>query len=261
MRYLTFRERKAREQEKDWIGGILNQPAWALKDLTSERRGNLVRRRNHLEDDLEENAPPTDLSGATKNSLYQEQKEIEAQIRDGMPTVEVMRRNPPGAVDMHIRWETRNKDRILRWKNLKRLQDPDNEEKDFTNVEMLRPSGITQGMATDFMMGAQIPGHFSMTPLAKANWPENMPEHGTVDSPMKHAEREEIVEAMVGQGLAKQSEVEELKAIIKELQAQVADHADKKSQKKANQDAARERMKKYWAKKNAAKEGTSPPVG
>ena len=98
-----------------------------------------------------------------------------------------MRRNPPGAVDMHTKWEAQNKARIIEWKNLKRALDPENEEKDYTNVEMLRTSGMSPETAASFMMNAQIPGNFGMTALAKSNCPAGMPENGTLYTPMKQA--------------------------------------------------------------------------
>lgn len=232
-RFLTAKERKNRQGEKDWIDSILSQPPWVLKDMTQDRRADLTRRRNYLEEDLEDNSPPTDISPETKDALYKFQKELEERIRSGMPTAEAMRRNPPGAVDAHMRWEKTNKDQIITWKNVKRLLDPENEEKDYTNVETLRPSGLSpETIASSFMVNAQIPGVFGMTRLAKANWPESMPEHGTVDTPMKQAERRELVEEMVSTGVVPEDRVAQLEAEIKKLQQRLAEKEVRKTVKR-----------------------------
>jgi hypothetical protein len=218
VRYLTYKERKNREDEKTTIDGWLSQPAWVLKDMPAGIRGEHTRRRNALEEQLETYSAPTDISGETKDVLHKRMKDLEDQIKTGMPTAEVMRRNPPGAVDMHMKWEKANKPRIIEWKNIKRMLEPTNDEKDYTNVEMLRSSGMSPETAASFMMGAQIPGNFGMTPLAKANWPAGMPEHGTVDTPMKQAARNEVIVAMVEDKVIKPGEIEEMRAALKQLQ-------------------------------------------
>jgi len=218
VRYLTYKERKNREDEKNTIDGWLSQPAWVLKDMPAGIRGEHIRRRNALEEQLETYSAPTDIGGATKDVLHQRMKDLEDQIRTGMPSAEVMRRNPPGAVDMHMKWEKANKPKIIEWKNIKRMLEPNNDEKDYTNVEMLRSSGISPETAASFMINAQIPGNFGMTALAKANWPAGMPEHGTVDTPMKQAERNEVIKAMVEDKVIAPSEIEEMRAALKQLQ-------------------------------------------
>lgn len=255
-RLLRPKERKQREQEKAEIEGILTAPAWQTKDLTERGRSQLASRRRALEDDLEENSPPV-VSGQTKDALRIRLTEIEDQIRGGMPTQEVMRRNPPGAVDMHDRWMKRTKDMQIERKNILKVLDPDNEDKDYCSVEMLRPSGITQDMAATYMLNAQIPGNFAMTPLAKANWPANMPEYGTVNSPMKQAEAREP------EPEPQPDRVAELEAENRRLKDQLLSKAEAKAalqkQTKENRDKQRERMKEYWKQKKAAQRGEPLP--
>lgn len=251
-RYLTHKERKNREEEKGWINGILSQEPWALKDLSAERRGDLVRRRNALEEQLETYGPPTDINGETKDAIYARAKELEADIKEGMPSAEVMRRNPPGAVDMHMRWEKAKKDKIIEWKNIRRLLEPDNDEKDYTNVEMLRSAGITRDMAASYMMEAQIPGHFAQTELAKANWPLGEPKADTV---LKQAERQEIAEDMIAKGEAKPDDREELLAIIKDLQSKLDAKAETKTKRQAAMAKARAAKGKKTAEQPAAQGG------
>jgi len=221
-RYLTARERTTRTDELKFLDGTLNQPAWMSKGMTGDQRRTLTNRRNHIEDDLKQNAPPTDLSGMTRDALSKLEKQLREEWLRGMPTAEVMRRNPAGAVDKNMRWQTANKDRIMAWKNTMRLLEPDNDEKDYTNIERFRSQGITQDMAATYMMSGQIPGNFAMTELAKANWPENMREYGTVDSVLRQAERGEIAEqAAEIHGIVDPEEIDALKAEIKQLQQQL----------------------------------------
>ena len=51
----------------------------------------------------------------------------------------------------------------------------------------------TGGVGT-FMPGAQIPGNFAMTPLAKENWPLGEPK---VDTPLKQAQKRERTPAQI----------------------------------------------------------------
>ena len=241
VRYLTYKERKNREDEKTTIDEWLNQPAWMMKNIPGDIRGQHLKRRNALEEQLETYSAPTDISGATKDVLHQRKKDLEDQIRVGMPSAEVMRRNPPGAVDMHTKWEKANKPKIIEWKNIKRMLEPNNDEKDYTNVEMLRSSGISPEAAASFMINGQIPGNFGMTALAKANWPTGMPEHGTVDTPMKQAERSEVLEAMVKDKAIQPNEIEEMRAVLRQLQES---NAELKSALEAKQNHRAEIKKK-----------------
>jgi len=217
-RFLNFKERTTRNGELKFINGVLNQPTWVNKGMTGDVMKTLTKRRNHLEDDLKDNAPP-EIESATRDVLYKYQKDLEEKIAEGMPTQEVMRRNPVGAVDMHTAWERGNKQRIRTWKNVCRLIEPDNDQKDYTNVERLRKSGLTQDMAASYMMTGQLPGNFAMTSLAKANWPLGEPK---VDTPLKVAERTEVADDIIAKGYVPESQYDELKAELKKLQEQVS---------------------------------------
>lgn len=86
-------------------------------------------------------APKQHLETEEKEFLSTKVKELEEKIRHGMPTQYEMRANPPGTVAKHMRWEKGNKKDILRWKNAKVRLEPDNEDPDLANTELLRPSG------------------------------------------------------------------------------------------------------------------------
>lgn len=81
---------------------------------------------------------------------------------EGMPTQAEMRKNPPGAVDKHRKWEAAQKDNVLRWKgHCRRLHASGiadgrlDDAGDISNVEMFRPVGGSGEMNMD---NAQIPG-------------------------------------------------------------------------------------------------------
>ena len=139
-RYLTWKERKNREDEKAWIDKTLSQEPWVLKDMTAEQRGNLIRRKNDLDEQLEQYAPPTDISGETKDALHKRLKEIEGIIQPCLLSGEVMRRNPAGAVDAYNKGENSPvmKRLIIERKNILRLLEPTNDEKDYCNIELLQ---------------------------------------------------------------------------------------------------------------------------
>ncbi len=87
-------------------------------------------------------------------------KELEVQIRDGMPSRDVMMRNPPGAVGENIKYERRRKPAQLEWKNLMLRRHADSDDPDIANIERLRaPTG--SNLSFD---GAQIPGRTMSAP-------------------------------------------------------------------------------------------------
>lgn len=257
-RYLTVKERAQRETEKREIDSTLAQPTWARKDLLPSRLERMNKRKLSLDRDLKENAPPI-VSGETKDHLVKRLNDLNEEIRVGMPSHEVMRRNPPGAVGMHDRWQAASKSKVIERKNILKVLDRDNEDPDYLSVEMLRPSGLSPEAAATFMVNAQIPGNFAMTELAKANWPLGEPK---VDTAMAQAERREIAEGMAADGTIKPEEVEEMKEELKKLRLELASKSERdeskqyakdalKLKKKENAEASRARMKKYWADKRA----------
>lgn len=94
-------------------------------------------------------------------------------ILPAMLTHEEMRRNPAGAVDQFLKRENSKpiKQAILAWKRAQWALEPDTKDRDHTNLERFRPQMRAPDGASTFMVNAQIPGHFAMTPAAKANWP------------------------------------------------------------------------------------------
>ena len=125
---------------------------------------------------LLEEQSPLPITPAVKDAVSKRERELRAEIVEGMPDRETYRRNPPGAEFSHRTWHNANKSKILEWKNLRIQLEPESDDRDLANIELYRPA-LAPGLSTStFMPQAQIPGHHAMTPLAKENWPEGMGE-------------------------------------------------------------------------------------
>jgi hypothetical protein len=217
-RWLRKKERESKEEERDRIKAQLSYTGPGAG--SADQKANAAKWMHHLDEDLEDNSPPP-LTKDQQDAAYKREQELTAFIKEGMLTQEEMRRNPVSAVDRHMKWEAAKKSAILEWKNLRILLTAEAREQDLANVETLRPSqAATSGMlaSSSFMPDAQIPGLFGMTPLAKQNWPEAMPEYGTVNSPLAQAAARE-------QELIKRLEV--LEGRIASEDAKRAEHARK----------------------------------
>lgn len=221
-----------RQRELTDIEATLSPQNVAAKSLTPEGRQNLTRRRRQLENDLAYFAPPDQLDGETRDTLYAKQKELEEKIREGMPTDAEMWRNPVGVTDKQMRWHERTKFMQQAWKNLRRILNPHDRSIDLANVESLRPIAAMPRGAATFDANAPMPGNFAMTALAKDNWPESMPEYGEVNSPWKQAVEREKAELT--------AEIERLKG---ELTAKAQRKAALKKQRQEQMARAREASK------------------
>lgn len=98
---------------------------------------------------------PLPYAPAEKDKAVRRAAELEGEIAAGMLSHAEMRRNPPGAVDQHRRWERRNKRNIDELKNIKlRLHatgdSPDRleDERDVANIEHLRPADSRMNLDT-----------------------------------------------------------------------------------------------------------------
>jgi len=111
-------------------------------------QGQLRRVQRHLEVQS-----PKDVEGKEKDDLIKETDTLLTKILEGMPSQEEMRKNPPGAVDKHRKWEKRNKAAIVRWKNNILTINKGTEDTDIANLEKYRPRASTLNMDN-----AQIPG-------------------------------------------------------------------------------------------------------
>lgn len=107
-------------------------------------------------------------------------------------------RNPPGAVGYQMRhgeYSKPFKRAAMTWKRAMFALDPhgggtegqEDYDRDFANYVRYQPAGLRADGTAHYMAGAQVPGHFAMSPLARQNWPfDHEPE-----SPLKTARERE----------------------------------------------------------------------
>lgn len=129
---------------------------------------------------------PEPLTGKEKDKLHQLEKQLRTKITENMPTEEVMRKNPTGAVDWHTKWQNKNKKLVKLWKNIKIQLNPDSSDKDLANIERYRPSGQTDRMRTD----AQIVGLMSYGNVPDENWPFEPPTNTALEQAKRVTEEE-----------------------------------------------------------------------
>lgn len=109
---------------------------------------------------------PRQIDAKDMDSAIRRSNELKEEILVGMPSQEEMRKSPPGAVDKHMRWEKRNKNKIEEWKNLQLRINHDSDERDIANFEKYRPTTSTLNMDN-----ALIPGKMIILPHANAGLP------------------------------------------------------------------------------------------
>ena len=152
---------------------------------STQDRGAVGQRIKRLEKSLVEQSPEPTLPGQAKDKLAKEAKAIEESVSAGMLSQEEMRKNPAGAVGQHMRWEKANKKKILRWKNIQLMLEPDSNDPDLANFERVRPTGAIDRMRTD----AQIPGVMSYGNVPQEKWDQVFHGKGPEQTPLKQARK------------------------------------------------------------------------
>ena len=174
-----------------------------LKHAQGEDVGILMNRRRKAQKQLDSQSPEP-LTGAEKDKLNLLEKKLRDRITHNMPTDEVMRKNPTGAVDWHQRWEKATKPLVRMWKNVRIQLNPDNEDRDLANIERYRPIGaISHGLRAD----AQISGHMSYGNISDEEWPFAKPENTALDQARKRYD-EEAASSDVNAALERMSDQE-----------------------------------------------------
>ncbi len=199
------------QDEAGRLNDIVQAPAY----VTGVDRGAARRKSLQINKVLEEQiAKP--LQGAEKDKVAKLAAEVmERDIRPALLTREEMRRNPAGAVGRFLKEENSKpvQRAIQQWKRAQLAVEQGNPDPDLANVERFRPEKIhdTGGVST-FAAGAQIPGNFAMTPLAKENWPLGEP---TATTALGEVRKREMTEAQRA-GLAKAQAARAAKRSAKE---------------------------------------------
>lgn len=115
-----------------------------------EARKQLIRTRATL--DAQTPKPPE--SADEEGRMVRRSRQLLDDILQGMCSQEEMRKAPPGAVDKHMGWEKRNKQKILEWKNLQLRLRPG--EREAANLERHRPVGSSLSMDNAVIPGKAI---------------------------------------------------------------------------------------------------------
>lgn len=147
--------------------------------------------------------------------MVKRSKELLDDILCGMCSQEEMRFNPNtgglgvGAVGKHMKWERRNKQKILEWKNLQLRLHPG--EQDAANLERHRPTRSTLNMDTtqiprkQFFMpdtnGPAVPFSDEQISFLRQLSPQLAQSIGL----MTNTQRQQVKETIVGIGLAEPS--------------------------------------------------------
>lgn len=112
--------------------------------------GKQLRRARHV---LELQTPIPPVDGAEEGRMVARSKSLLNDILQGMPSHEEMRKSPPGAIDKHRSWESRNKKKILEWKNLQLRLTSGTGDREVANLERHRPKTSSLNMDSAFIQG------------------------------------------------------------------------------------------------------------
>jgi hypothetical protein len=99
----------------------------------------------------EAQTPRSPETAEEEGRMVSRSRQLLDEILQGMPSQEEMRKAPPGAVDKHMKWEKRNKPKILEWKNLQLRLKPG--EREAASLEQHRPTGSSLNMDNAFIPG------------------------------------------------------------------------------------------------------------
>lgn len=142
-----------------------------LDNPNVQDKGAVRKRLTEISRQYDAQAPRPITDGKLKDRLAAEAKQLLDEITPGMLSQEEMRKNPPRAVDRHMKWEAANKKKILRWKKIQLMLNADQSrphtwDRDAANLEAYRPEGASNRVRLD----AQIPGAMSYGNVPDENW-------------------------------------------------------------------------------------------
>ena len=168
-----------------------------------EDKGEVVKQLRRLKKSFAEQVPVAPESGEEEGRMVARSRQLLSEILVGMPSQEEMRKAPPGAVDKHMKWEKRNKPKILEWKNLQ-LRLTHGQDSEAANLERHRP--VTSSLNMD---NAYIPGKQFFMPPVNAGLPvafsdeqlAYLKSQGFEVAVMDNAQRAQVKEVLVGGGI------------------------------------------------------------
>lgn len=131
-----------------------------VSDLTAEKASleaslrnpeiqdkNLVRQQLRRVTQQLDTYTPREAKGEEADFLVSEEKKLREEITSGMLTQEEMRTAPAGSIGYHMEWEKHNKEKILKWKNIRLRLFSGSTDPDIANLERFRPrlGNVTSG--------------------------------------------------------------------------------------------------------------------
>ena len=161
-----------RYHQREQLQSEISQAESMLPHAKPDDKGTIVSNMNRTKKQLQAQSPEP-LTPKEKDKLASLEKKLRSRITTNMPTAEVMRKNPAGAVDWHQKWEKANKKLIRMWKNIRIQLNPDSTDRDLSNIERYRPSGAQDRFRSD----AQIPGVISYSSIPDELWPFDAPQN------------------------------------------------------------------------------------
>jgi hypothetical protein len=184
-----------RFHQREQLQAEIDQADKMIPHAKPEEKGGILASRDRTKRQLDAQSPDT-LTGKEKDTLHALEKKLRTRITTNMPPEEVMRKNPAGAVDWHMKWEKANKKLIRMWKNVRIQLNPENSDRDLANIERYRPSGQMDRMRSD----AQIPGVMSYHDIPDEQWPFEAPQNTAVEQ-AKRVYNEEQAESEVNSAI------------------------------------------------------------
>src|SRR5574341_411952 len=178
-----------RYNQRELLKRDLENYELSLQEAKGPDRAVLLRRKAQTERMLHDQSP-VPLTPKEKDKLSDLEKKLRTRIVENMPSDEVMRRNPPGAVDWNRRWLEANKRLIRIWKNTRIQLNPDSQDRDLANIERYRPSNRLHGPTS----GAQISGAMSYSDVPDANWPFDAQPNSALVQAQKHYDEQSAEE-------------------------------------------------------------------
>lgn len=88
---------------------------------------------------LDRGTPP-ELSQTQQRKLFAALRQLKEEFTHGMPSVEQMERPTAQNIDAYMHWSAEHKNRVLAYKTIVRMLQPDNDEPNLTNIERYRPT-------------------------------------------------------------------------------------------------------------------------
>lgn len=159
-------------QRQEWEREIRHTDQLLAANASTEKKflanATRIRQQNEARKKLLAAQTPRELRPEERDTVAKLNRELLADVREGMVTQVEQRRGGPGIVDRIRRWHAAKKAKALLWKKTQILLHPDSTDRDLCNLERFRPTGAMSALTTD----ADIPGQFTLSPLAKAHYDE-----------------------------------------------------------------------------------------